>query len=155
MPVYVGSSPTTGTTTSEQALYRLLRLFVPLAKKSECAHAAAPPLQIEAAPLGFDLDSFDGNRRFCIATRTTSEQASYRLLRLFMPTAKKRHPSALLLPASKSPPCAGYQFFLGAALADAISFAATAKLKPLQRDFSFIFMRLLQVLLFCRIWRGI
>ena len=39
-------------------------------QKSERAHAAAPPLQIEPAALGFDLGSFDGNRRFCIATRT-------------------------------------------------------------------------------------
>ena len=46
-----GSSPVTGTT-SEQALYRLLRLFL---QKSERAHAAAPPFQIEPAALGFDL----------------------------------------------------------------------------------------------------
>ena len=37
--------------TSEQALYRLLRIFL----NSERAHAAAPPFQIEAATLGFDL----------------------------------------------------------------------------------------------------
>ena len=34
-------------------MYRLLRLF--LMKKSERTHAAAPPFQIEPAPLGFDL----------------------------------------------------------------------------------------------------
>ena len=37
---------------SEQALYRLLRLFF---KKSERAHAAAPPFQTEPAALGFGL----------------------------------------------------------------------------------------------------
>ena len=37
-----GSNPFESTT-SEQAAYRLLRLFMPLAKKSECAHYAAPP----------------------------------------------------------------------------------------------------------------
>ena len=37
--------------TSEQAAYRLLRLF----QKSERAHCAAPPFQIEPASLGFDL----------------------------------------------------------------------------------------------------
>ena len=36
---------------SEQAAYRLLRLF----QKSERAHCAAPPFQIEPASLGFDL----------------------------------------------------------------------------------------------------
>ena len=46
----VGSSPTTGTT-SEQAAYRLLRLF----QKSERAHCVVPPFQIEPASLGFDL----------------------------------------------------------------------------------------------------
>ena len=45
-----GSSPVTRTT-SEQAAYRLLRLF----QKSERAHCAAPPFQIEPASLGFDL----------------------------------------------------------------------------------------------------
>ena len=40
--------------TSEQALYRLLRLFL---QKSERAHAAAPPFQIEPAALGCDLVS--------------------------------------------------------------------------------------------------
>ena len=39
-------------TTSEQALYRLLRLFF---KKSERAHSATPPFQIGPAALGFDL----------------------------------------------------------------------------------------------------
>ena len=37
--------------TSEQAAYRLLRLF----QKSERAHCAAPPFQIGPASLGFDL----------------------------------------------------------------------------------------------------
>ena len=37
--------------TSEQATYRLLRLF----QKSECAHCVVPPFQIEPASLGFDL----------------------------------------------------------------------------------------------------
>ena len=46
----VGSSPFRRTT-SEQATYRLLRLF----QKSERAHCAAPPFQIEPAALGFDL----------------------------------------------------------------------------------------------------
>ena len=45
-----GSSPASRTT-SEQAAYRLLRLF----QKSERAHCAAPPFQIEPASLGFDL----------------------------------------------------------------------------------------------------
>ena len=40
--------------TSEQALYRLLRLFL---QKSERAHAAAPPFQIEPAALDYDLVS--------------------------------------------------------------------------------------------------
>ena len=48
-----GSSPVTGTT-SEQALYCLLRLFL---QKSERAHAAAPPFQIEPAALDYDLVS--------------------------------------------------------------------------------------------------
>ena len=38
-----GSNPFESTTASEQAAYRLLRLFMPRAKKSECAHSAAPP----------------------------------------------------------------------------------------------------------------
>ena len=42
----------TSQATPEQALYRLLRLFM---QKSERAHAAAPPFQIEPAALGFDL----------------------------------------------------------------------------------------------------
>lgn len=46
-----GSSPVIRTT-SEQASYRLLRLFY---EKSELAHSAAPPLQIPTAPLGCDL----------------------------------------------------------------------------------------------------
>ena len=46
----MGSNPTR-CATSEQATYRLLRLF----QKSECAHCAAPPFQIEPASLGFDL----------------------------------------------------------------------------------------------------
>lgn len=48
--IRVGSSPT-ARTTSEQAAYRLLRLF----PKAECARCAAPPFQIEPASLGFDL----------------------------------------------------------------------------------------------------
>ena len=46
-----GSNPVTRTT-SEQAVYRLLRLFL---QKSERAHAAAPPFQIPTASLGRDL----------------------------------------------------------------------------------------------------
>ena len=49
--IHVGSPPTTRTT-SEQALYRLLRLLL---QKSERAHAVAPPFQIEPASLGFNL----------------------------------------------------------------------------------------------------
>ena len=41
-------------TTSSQALYRLRRLFYALHQKSPRAHSAAPPFQIEPAPLGFD-----------------------------------------------------------------------------------------------------
>ncbi len=48
--LHVGSNPTR-CATSEQATYRLLRLF----QKSERAHCAAPPFQIEPASLGFDL----------------------------------------------------------------------------------------------------
>ena len=44
------SNPSPAATWS-QALYRLLRIFL----NSERAHAAAPPFQIEAATLGFDL----------------------------------------------------------------------------------------------------
>ncbi len=36
----------------EQAAYRLLRLFMPTAKKSECAHSAAPPLKPGPTSLG-------------------------------------------------------------------------------------------------------
>ena len=36
----------------EQASYRLLRLFMPVAKKSECAHSAAPPFKPATASLG-------------------------------------------------------------------------------------------------------
>ena len=42
-PAPQGRSNPFESTTSEQAAYRLLRLFMPLAKKSECAHSAAPP----------------------------------------------------------------------------------------------------------------
>ena len=38
----VGSSPTTGTTSS-RTLYRSRRLFMPMAKKSSLTHAVAPP----------------------------------------------------------------------------------------------------------------
>ena len=46
-----GSTPPISTM-SEQALYRLLRLFL---QKSERTHAAAPPFQITTAALGCDL----------------------------------------------------------------------------------------------------
>ena len=36
----------------EQASYRLLRLFMPVAKKSECAHSAAPPPRPVPTTLG-------------------------------------------------------------------------------------------------------
>ena len=49
----MGSSPTTGTTSS-QAAYRLRRLFN-FIQKSSRARSAAPPFQIEPASLGFDL----------------------------------------------------------------------------------------------------
>ena len=45
-----GSSPASRTIVGA-SLYRLLRLFL---QKSERAHAAAPPLQIEPASLGFN-----------------------------------------------------------------------------------------------------
>ena len=61
-----GSSPASRTIVGA-SLYRLLRLFL---QKSERAHAAAPPLQIEPASLGFDLVFFDGRRKFCIVIRT-------------------------------------------------------------------------------------
>ena len=56
-----GSNPRR-VTTSEQAAYRLLRLF----PKSERAHCAAPPFQIEPASLGFDLvlDAISKGNRF-------------------------------------------------------------------------------------------
>ena len=44
-----GSSPASSST-SEQASYRLLRLF--LSKKSERTHSAAPPLQMRPADAG-------------------------------------------------------------------------------------------------------
>ena len=46
-----GSNPSVSTT-SEQALYRLLRLFL---QKSSRIHSVAPSLQTEPAALGFDL----------------------------------------------------------------------------------------------------
>ena len=52
-------------------------------QKSERAHAAAPPLQIEPAPPGFDLGTFDGNRRFCIAIRTRLSLDAIRVRTLF------------------------------------------------------------------------
>ena len=47
------SSNLASSSTSEQATYRLLRFFMPTAKKSELAHSAAPPSKPEAALLGF------------------------------------------------------------------------------------------------------
>ena len=44
-----------GDATSEQAAYRLLRLFY---KKSERTHSAAPPFQITTAALGSRLGIF-------------------------------------------------------------------------------------------------
>ena len=76
-------------------------------QKSERAHAAAPPLQIEPAALGFDLAFFDGNRRFCIVTRTTSEQ------------------SPLCSSSPNRSRCAGLRFGIWCVAADDISLAAT------------------------------
>ena len=67
--------------TSEQALYRLLRLFSKVRARSRrcssapnrtrcAAHAVAPPLQTEPAALGFGLVFFDESHKFCIATCT-------------------------------------------------------------------------------------
>ena len=59
----------------EQASYRLLRLFMPVAKKSECAHSAAPPPRpgptivglrvcfLWQSPLCSDVFYFTGNRK--------------------------------------------------------------------------------------------
>ena len=82
----------------EQASYRLLRLFMPVAKKSECAHSAAPPPKpgptivglrvfLWQSPLCSDAFYFTGNR--------------------------KRHPPAPLLLLSKSNPCYALGFDLG------------------------------------------
>jgi hypothetical protein len=84
--------------------------FVSLAptflQKSERAHAAAPPLQIEPASLGFDLVFFDGNRKFCIAIRTMMEQAE-RLAPFFIP-AREGNIWGLKTGASASaPPACG------------------------------------------------
>ena len=46
------SSNLASSSTSEQASYRLLRFFMPMAKKSECAHSAAPPFKPEPAFAG-------------------------------------------------------------------------------------------------------
>ncbi len=74
----------------EQASYRLLRLFMPMAKKSECAHSAAPPPKPGPADVGL---------RVCFLRKAAvlriisccvliigalSEQALYRLLLLFI-----------------------------------------------------------------------
>ena len=45
------SNPSISAMASEQATYRLLRLFTPAAKKSECAHSAAPPFKPATASL--------------------------------------------------------------------------------------------------------
>ena len=60
--IRVGSTPTTRTT-SEQAMYRLLRLFL----KSERAHAAAPPFQIATAYAGLRFGAA-ALRRICPVT---------------------------------------------------------------------------------------
>ena len=95
----VGSNPATRTT-SEQALYRLLRLFfksqsalMPLLLLSKpdplCLQgarrvrkAAKPPPAAQA--LGFDLVFFSECLKSYHDTHTTSEQALYHLLRLFL-----------------------------------------------------------------------
>ena len=50
--LWITASILFGLRMSEQALYRLLRLFL---QKSERTHAAAPPFQITTAALGCDL----------------------------------------------------------------------------------------------------
>lgn len=83
-------------------------VFLPAAQKTSSARPLAPPLQIEPASPGFDLGSFDGKRRFCIATRTTSEQGLHRLLRLFIAkiiARPRRRASPLPHRPPLKPPC--------------------------------------------------
>ena len=103
-----GSNPSVSTT-SEQALYRLLRLFL---QKSERAHAAAPPFQTEPAALGFDLVLGAALKvaESILLRCYTSEQALYRLLRLFCKSQSALMPLLLL---SKPNRCAGLQFGFG------------------------------------------
>ncbi len=76
--IRVGSSPT-ARTTSEQAAYRLLRLF----PKAECARCAAPPFKTEPASLGFDLvlGTISKEKRFypLIADQKFPPEYSFRL----------------------------------------------------------------------------
>ena len=126
---------------SEQALYRLLRLFMPTAKKSECAHSAAPPLKPGPTSLGSGFvfcgprfatalsisrgiestirslaPPFQIEPVLCTGLRfgflcpklknmlLLFEQAAYRLLRLFMPMAKKSECAHSAAPPPKPGP---------------------------------------------------
>ena len=82
------SNPSISAMASEQATYRLLRLFTPAAKKSECAHSAAPPFKPATASLGCGF-----------ANQGTLAGAKSAMLRcLFMPMAKSHHPLRSLTP---------------------------------------------------------
>ena len=65
-------------------------------KKSSLIHSVAPPFQIEPASLGFDLvlgaDLKAGASK--LFTLSTSEQAAYRLLRLFFKKSERAYSAA-------------------------------------------------------------
>ena len=109
-----GSSPATGTT-SEQALYRLLRLFcksqsalMPLLLLSAKSHARLPCSVVNAlATVRCRYQLFAGSsphQNFaaasCVLPLATSEQAMYRLLRFFYKNQSALMP--LLLLSAKS-----------------------------------------------------
>ena len=84
-------------------------------QKSERAHAAAPPFQITTASLGCDL-VLDADLKACtskVFTLSTSEQATYRLLRLF---AKVRARSCRCSSFSTAIRSAGFAVGFGCAL---------------------------------------
>lgn len=105
-----GSNPRR-VTKSEQAAYRLLRLFY---KKSECAHSAAPPLQPRSASLGSrlvlgaDLKASTSK----VITLSTSSRTAYRSRRLFYKKSSLTH--SVAPPFRIEPASLGFDSVLGA-----------------------------------------
>ena len=85
-----------------QVVASFISLATTFLQKSECAHAATPPFKITTASLGCDfvLGTDLGVRASKVFRYYTSEQALYRLLRLFYKSQSALMP-LLLLPKSQ------------------------------------------------------